>query len=285
MPLDTGFDAPAKLPTEWPDNGPGQLRRQVLPGQRQPVLDGRLPHHVERVRPLGEHVLRAPGGAGRPGRRGGRGEEARHQLRAPRPTPSMARDGAGGGARSPSASIDTTPLELASAYATVAAEGTYCAAAAGRTRSPTPNGRPVAVAPNCKQVLEPDVARAATDAARCPVGQQSTFGKCDGGTAHAGRRRSSAAARWPARPAAPRTTHRDVRRVHPARTAAAGIANDPDEPVRPRRQRGRGRVVTAVAQTLRTAVGDGDYPDFTPPSQEIAFGGINKVRKRGSRRI
>ena len=37
--------------------------------------------------------------------------------------------------------------------------------------------------PDCRQVLDTDVARAATDAARCPVGDQSMYGRCDGGTA------------------------------------------------------------------------------------------------------
>ena len=65
----------------------GQLRRQVLPGQRQPGLDGRLPHHVERVRAIGEHVLRAPRGAGRAGRGGGRRAQPRDQLQRARRRP------------------------------------------------------------------------------------------------------------------------------------------------------------------------------------------------------
>ncbi|GIG63884.1 penicillin-binding protein [Phytomonospora endophytica] len=76
----------------------------------------------------------------------------------------------------------TTPMEVANAYATIAAEGTYC--------EPTPiqsitdrNGNPVTAGdPKCQPVISKDVARAATDAARCPIGQNSSTSKCDQGT-------------------------------------------------------------------------------------------------------
>ncbi|MEV0644617.1 transglycosylase domain-containing protein [Phytomonospora sp. NPDC050363] len=76
----------------------------------------------------------------------------------------------------------TTPMEVANAYATVAAEGKYC--------EPTPiqsitdrDGNPVAAGdPTCQQVISQDVARAATDAARCPVAATSSTAKCNGGT-------------------------------------------------------------------------------------------------------
>ncbi|WP_184841078.1 transglycosylase domain-containing protein [Allocatelliglobosispora scoriae] len=76
-----------------------------------------------------------------------------------------------------------TPLETANAYATLAADGTYC--------EPTPvesitdaGGKVLDVGnPRCKKVIETDVARAAVDAARCPLGDSSLYGKCDGGTA------------------------------------------------------------------------------------------------------
>jgi membrane peptidoglycan carboxypeptidase len=79
---------------------------------------------------------------------------------------------------------DTVPLELANAYATVAADGIYC--------EPMPvvnlldvNGKqvPDVAAPRCKQAVPPDIAHAAADAARCPVFQGGGLGKCDGATA------------------------------------------------------------------------------------------------------
>ncbi|MQA26517.1 MAG: penicillin-binding protein, partial [Micromonosporaceae bacterium] len=75
---------------------------------------------------------------------------------------------------------ETTPLEMANAYATIAADGKYC--------EPMPvvsildrSGEAVEGAePDCEQVITPDVARAATDAARCPVGEQAQGGSCGG---------------------------------------------------------------------------------------------------------
>jgi membrane peptidoglycan carboxypeptidase len=69
-----------------------------------------------------------------------------------------------------------TPLDMATAYATVAAGGKHC--------DPLPvksitdgDGRPVAAAnPTCNQAFPRTVTDAATDAARCPVGDQSMVG-------------------------------------------------------------------------------------------------------------
>jgi membrane peptidoglycan carboxypeptidase len=78
---------------------------------------------------------------------------------------------------------DTVPLELANAYATVAAEGLYC--------EPMPaleiadgkgNKVPDVTKPRCAQKVDPNVARAAEDAARCPVSDPGGLGKCAGGT-------------------------------------------------------------------------------------------------------
>jgi membrane peptidoglycan carboxypeptidase len=77
----------------------------------------------------------------------------------------------------------TTPLDLTNAYATLAADGKYC--------EPIPvqeirdqSGEKLDIAnPRCRQEIKPEIARAAIDAARCPVGDRSPIGKCDGGTA------------------------------------------------------------------------------------------------------
>jgi membrane peptidoglycan carboxypeptidase len=52
---------------------------------------------------------------------------------------------------------------------------------------------------------------------------------------------------------------------------AAGIAADPANPSNHVGSAVQAQVIVAVARALRTASGD-DYPDFTPPSAEIAFG-------------
>jgi len=80
----------------------------------------------------------------------------------------------------------STPLDIANAYATLAADGKYC--------EPTPieeitthTGQKVKVGqPRCTQATSVDVARKALDAARCPVGDRAQLGSCGGtGTARA----------------------------------------------------------------------------------------------------
>jgi membrane peptidoglycan carboxypeptidase len=75
---------------------------------------------------------------------------------------------------------DTTPLEMANAYATLAADGLYCEASPVQSITDS-NGQPVAAgAPNCHQVVRPEVARAAVDATRCTTGYKAATGDCGG---------------------------------------------------------------------------------------------------------
>jgi membrane peptidoglycan carboxypeptidase len=77
----------------------------------------------------------------------------------------------------------STPLEVANAYATLAGDGMYC--------SPTPisqittqdNEKLDIGKPSCIRATSTDVARAALDAARCPVGDSAQLGHCGGSTA------------------------------------------------------------------------------------------------------
>jgi membrane peptidoglycan carboxypeptidase len=74
----------------------------------------------------------------------------------------------------------STPLEMANAYATLAGDGMYC--------TPTPvqqitskDGEKIDVGkPHCTRATSKDVARAALDAARCPVGDNAQLGSCGG---------------------------------------------------------------------------------------------------------
>jgi membrane peptidoglycan carboxypeptidase len=75
----------------------------------------------------------------------------------------------------------TTALDLATAYATLAADGKHC--------DPTPvqqltdaSGRAVGAASACATAVSPDVARATMDAARCPVGDRPASGDRCGDT-------------------------------------------------------------------------------------------------------
>ncbi|WP_229075077.1 transglycosylase domain-containing protein [Actinoplanes sp. DH11] len=77
----------------------------------------------------------------------------------------------------------TTPLDMANAYATLAADGMHC--------PPTPieqiitrEGQKLDVGrSHCIRATDENVARAAVDAARCPVGDSSLLGRCNGSTA------------------------------------------------------------------------------------------------------
>ncbi len=76
-----------------------------------------------------------------------------------------------------------SPLDMANAYATVAARGKHCdplpiQKVTDSSGKELPFGKP-----NCQQVIPQDVADAATDAARCPVGQKAA-GPCT--TGHGG---------------------------------------------------------------------------------------------------
>jgi membrane peptidoglycan carboxypeptidase len=269
MPLNTGFNSPSKLPTQWPDSGPGNCGGKYCPGNANPSwMDGYRTMWSAFGRSVNTYFVHLEEQVG-PAAVVAEAKKLGISFASPDDA-KMAANSADGWGSFTLGVIDTTPLELASAYATVASEGTYC--------SPLPvesitgsDGRKVAVSTNCKQVLDPDVARAAADAARCPVGQQSSFGKCDGGTA------TQVSSIMNGRPVAGKTGSTEDNRTETfvgfTRTmVAAGIAADPVTPSDHVGSAVESQVVTAVGKTLRAAAGDGSYTDFTPPSTRVAYG-------------
>lgn len=73
-----------------------------------------------------------------------------------------------------------TPLEVASAYATLAARGKACDPTAA-VAIVGPDGKVVKGADaKCRQVIPADIADAATDAARCPVNDRAQAASCGG---------------------------------------------------------------------------------------------------------
>src|SRR5439155_5224121 len=127
----------------------------------------------------------------------------------------------------------------------------------------------------CKSVVNPDVARAAMDAARCPVGDQSAFGKCDGATA-------SDVHNIVGHPVAGKTgtTDNNWTATLVAMTkqiAIAGIVADPDWPQSTKLSGALGgdplkQVNGAVKYALRDAMVGRPQVQFTPPSRAMAFG-------------
>ncbi|PWU44497.1 glycosyl transferase [Micromonospora globispora] len=173
---------------------------------------------------------------------------------------------------------DATPLEMANAYAAVAADGRYCEAIPvnaifNRDGTPatytTPGGVTREVAkPRCRQVVSADAARAATDAARCPTGDTPAKGGC-GGWSTADSVRGTVG-----RPVAGKTGTTDSTRSawfvgYTPELAAASFIADPDNPFNAVGD-GQSEVpVAAVADTLRDALKGQPVRQFTPPSDRI----------------
>jgi membrane peptidoglycan carboxypeptidase len=164
---------------------------------------------------------------------------------------------------------DATPLEMADVFATLAARGRYC--------QPLPvvkindrNNRPVryagrlVAAPRCRQALDPAVAEAATDAARCVTGYGAARGGCGGWET------SPMVYATLQRPIAGKSGTTDGNKTawfcgFTPQLAAAAFVADPDNP---EHHVGSGRSTMSkytVAQTLRDALAGQPKLDFTPP--------------------
>ncbi|MEV1290326.1 transglycosylase domain-containing protein [Micromonospora sp. NPDC049679] len=176
---------------------------------------------------------------------------------------------------------DVTPLEMANAYAAIAADGRYCDASPVISIT-TPEGGPAMYSrkdgtatpvadPKCKQVFSPDVARAATDAARCPTGDRPARGGC-GGWSTADSVRGTAG-----RPVAGKTGTTDSTRSawfvgYTPELAAASFAADPDNPFNAVGD-GQSKIpVDAVAHTLKDALKGQPVRQFVPPSSTMVGG-------------
>jgi membrane peptidoglycan carboxypeptidase len=77
----------------------------------------------------------------------------------------------------------STPLDIANAYATLAADGMYCAPTPIQSIT-TADGTKLDTGKSaCTRATSKEVARKALDAARCPVGDRAQLGNCGGSTA------------------------------------------------------------------------------------------------------
>ncbi len=181
----------------------------------------------------------------------------------------MAEEWADGWGAFPLGVTTTTPLDLANAYATLAADGTYC--------EPIPvqeiedhSGKKLDLAnPRCHEKrISVDVARAALDASRCPVGDQSFFGRCNGFTENAKRVIN--------KPIFGKSGTTDGERtatmlVGTKSLVFAGILADPDNAKSGRRQ-SHDIVNPAVVNALAKATKDKPAENFNRPSDKLVFG-------------
>jgi membrane peptidoglycan carboxypeptidase len=271
LPLSTGFDAPAKLPTIWPGTGPGTCGGRYCPGNDNPGwMDGFRTMWDGFGRSVNTYFVHLEEQVG-PAAAVAEAKKLGISLSAPADARFAATSPDTWGSFTLGVA-DTTPLELAEAYATVASGGTYCKPLPVTSVTDT-HGHPVAIGPQCRPALDPDIAHAAADAARCPVGQQSAYGRCNGGTAQqvAGFFDGGREVAGKTGSTEDNTTETFV--GFTTTMAAAGTAADPADPTDHAGSAVESRVVDAVGHTLRVAVGDATYPGFTPPSVTIALGG------------
>ena len=168
---------------------------------------------------------------------------------------------------------DTTPLEMANAYATVAAQGKYCEALPVLSIS-LPDGSPArqggleVAAPRCAQVVSPDVARSAADAARCVTGYGAAKSSCGGWST------ASSVAGLVGRPVAGKTGTTDDNRAawfvgFTPDLAAAAFMADPDNPFHSLGGGNGWKPVDCVSRTLREALKDQPVSYFTPPPASL----------------
>jgi membrane peptidoglycan carboxypeptidase len=165
---------------------------------------------------------------------------------------------------------DTTPLEMANAYATVAADGRYCEPMPVTSITGGPGakqlryrGDPVA-APRCERVVSPATARAATDAALCVTGSGASRGSC-GPWSTAPEVRGMVG-----RPVAGKTGTTDDTRAawfvgYTPELAAASFVADPDHPLNSVGDGNAWKPIQSVAQTLRDGLDGQRVRKFRPP--------------------
>jgi membrane peptidoglycan carboxypeptidase len=158
---------------------------------------------------------------------------------------------------------DTTPLEMANAYATIAADGVYC--------KPEPvrgiialGGRRLPLVSQCHQEIDPQVARAAVDAARCVTGYRAATGNCGGWST------APWVYRAVGRPVAGKTGTTDDTRAAwfigftPDLSAASFIA-DPDYPFHVAGDGNSWKPIRTVSTVLREGLTGVPVHHFTPP--------------------
>lgn len=169
---------------------------------------------------------------------------------------------------------NTTPLDLATAYATVSAGGIHC------TPSPveeirTQSGESLDIAnPDCRRVLDEDVALATIDAGRCVTGAGSKLGGCGsgGGTA-------AGAAGIIGKPVWGKTGTSDGSRSYTLvlstpELAIAGQMADPDW-AETNEQMVSHKVRDAVTYSLRDAMDGVESKDWpTPDNQDLIRGNM-----------
>ncbi|MEV3935625.1 transglycosylase domain-containing protein [Glycomyces sp. NPDC049804] len=160
----------------------------------------------------------------------------------------------------------TTPLDMAAAYAALPADGVYCPPIPASSAT-TLTGETIPFESACDQAVSVEVARAAVDAARCPTEYGAAAGNCTWGTApQVGAEVDG--------PVAGKTGTTDSNSTNwfvgftPNAAAAAFIA-DPDSPQNLVGKGNLGKPANAVAEILAAQWDMNGEGDFTPPTELV----------------
>jgi membrane peptidoglycan carboxypeptidase len=158
---------------------------------------------------------------------------------------------------------------MANAYATVAADGTYCEPLPVLEIRDFSGHKLDAANPRCRGAVDPDVAHAAADAARCPVGDQSFYGECHGSTASGTK---DIVGKFPVAGKTGTTDHNRTAAliVMTKQISVAGLIGDPDNKVG--RTFGHDEVNTAVQRTVHDFMVGKPAVNFTKESDKVAYG-------------
>jgi membrane peptidoglycan carboxypeptidase len=171
----------------------------------------------------------------------------------------------------------TTPMDISNVFATIAAEGMYCeplpvmsiTGPDGKPAMMNSGGKQVEVAaPRCHRVFSRDVARAATDAARCVTGYGAARGGCGGaGTA-------SQIYGVVGRPIAGKTGTTDLNRTawfsaFTPQLAASAFVADPDSAQDIAGTGQHPKPMATVGESMYKAMNGLPVEHFTPPSNAM----------------
>ncbi len=174
---------------------------------------------------------------------------------------------------------DTTPLEMANAYATVGGDGMYCEplpvlsitgpdGQPATTPSADGTGDVPVASPRCTRAVSTAVARAAADAARCVTGYGAASGSCGGWSTAPG-------AYGQARvPLAGKTGTTDNTRAawfvgFNRQLAGAAFVADPDNPLNPAGNAQHYKPIEVVTLTIRDALRGTAIKAFIPPPAAV----------------